>query len=356
MDRARREGDVVNDEERPTDERAGGDPAPTTQASPQPHGLKAAQARVAEQMTEVRQRLEDARPRSRTVDSAFLAVARDTESGGGVLAAALAFRVFLFMIPYILVVVVLFDVAGTVADKDPHAVAKSAGIGGLTAQAVSASTKHLSGAARFYALAAGLVGLYLGALGLLKTLRIVHGLVWRVRVNKLARPVRAVLVVVVLVTAMLLLSVAIDHLRRVTGLGALGATVLFTVLPCGVWWLLEYGLPHAPRAGWKDLLPGAILFGVAVLGLHLLTVYWVSHLIKRRSATYGAIGAALALLFWAYVFGRIMTASAVLNASMWSRAHPRPSDEGPAGPATAPGQRLDVNEVIDRLSGPDVTR
>jgi uncharacterized BrkB/YihY/UPF0761 family membrane protein len=348
----------VNDEERPTEGQTGGDPAETTPPSSRLHSLKAAQARVVDQMTDVRHRLEEARPRSRTVDSAFLALARDTESGGGVLAAALAFRVFLFMIPYIFVVIVLFDVAGSVADKDPHSVAKSAGIGGLTAQAVSASTKHLNGAGRFYALAVGLVGLYLGALGLLKTLRIVHGLVWRVRVNKLARPARAVLVVVVLVTGSLLLSIAVDRLRRTSGLGGIGATVLYTVLPCGIWWLLEYGMPHAPRAGWKDLLPGSILFGIAVLGLHLFTVYWVAHLIKRRSATYGAIGAALALLFWAYVFGRIMTASAVLNASMWGRSHPPTRDQGPTEPvpASAPGQRLDVNEVIDRLSGPDATR
>jgi uncharacterized BrkB/YihY/UPF0761 family membrane protein len=348
----------VNDEGQQAGQPARSDPADTAPKRSRVQQVKAAETRVMDQLAEVRSRLEQARPRSRTVDSAFLAVARDTETGGGVLAAALAFRLFMFMIPYVFVVIVLFDVAGGLADKDPHSVAKSAGIGGLMAQAVSASAKHLNGASRYLAFLGGLLLVYLAAKALLKTLRLVHGLVWRVRVNKIARPGRAVLVVMVLVTLSLLFSVIVDHLRRASGLGGLGATVLYTVLPCGVWLLLEYAMPHAAHVSWTDLLPGAIMFGVAALGLHLFTVYWVSHLIKRRSATFGAIGAALALLLWAYVLGRIMTASAVLNASMWARAHPGrpgPGEDGPGSLGT-PGARIDVDEVIERLSGPDVAR
>jgi uncharacterized BrkB/YihY/UPF0761 family membrane protein len=310
----------VNDEEREDGQQVQPDPTKTEPNSSWRASIKVVQTRAIDQMADIRNRLEEARPRSRTIDSAFLALTRDTESGGGVLAAALAFRVFMFMIPYIFVVVAVFDVAGSVASKDPQSVAKSAGIGGLMAQAVSASAKHLNGSSRFFALAAGLVAIFLAGRAFLKTLRIVHGLVWRVPVHKQARPARAVLVLIVLVTIALLLSDALDHLRHASGLGGLGATVLYTAVPCAIWLLLEFAMPHAPQAGWKDLLPGAILFGVAALALHLFAVYWIAHLIKRRSATYGALGSALALLLWAYVFGRFMAASAVLNASIW--AHP----------------------------------
>ena len=127
----------MNDEERPT-----GSQAPSDADGAAPHRslvrrMRAAQSRASDEMTEARTRLEQARPRSRTIDSAFLALARDTETGAGVLAAALAFRVFMFIIPYVFVVILVFDVAGGVADMDPQSVAKSAGIGGLLAQAVS---------------------------------------------------------------------------------------------------------------------------------------------------------------------------------------------------------------------------
>jgi membrane protein len=238
-----------------------------------------------------------------------------------VLAAAVAFRVFLFAIPYIFVVVAVFDVSGTVADQDPRTVAQNAGIGGLLAQAVSASAAHLSGTSRFLALGAGLVAVFWAAWVLLKTLRIVHGLVWRVHLRKPARPALAVIVVIGLVTVSLLLSLGIEHLRSVSGLGGLGAIVLFTAVPGGIWLAVEFGLPHSSQVRWKDLIPGAILFGIAVLALHLFTVYWIAHLITRRSAVYGAIGVSLAILLWAYVVGRIMTASAVVNATLWARGH-----------------------------------
>lgn len=288
--------------------------------------IKANRARAMNQLSAVRPRLEALRPRSRTIDSAFVALARDTEAGGGVLAAAVAFRVFLFVIPYIFAVIALFDVAGSVSGQDPRSVAKSWGIGGLMAQAVHASTSHLSGSGRWFALIGVLVIVLLAGRALLKTLRIVHGLVWRVPVRKPARPTRAALVIVALTTVSLLLSATIERLRTVSGLGELGAIILYTAVPSAIWLVVEFAMPHAADAGWKDLIPGAVLFGVAVLGLHLFTVYWVADLIKRKSATYGAVGSALALLLWAYVFGRIMTASAVLNASLWARVHARHED------------------------------
>ena len=308
-----------------------GDESSAVGAEPSPRHsrlawIKANRARAVDQLSAVRPRLEALRPRSRTIDSAFVALARDTESGGGVLAAAVAFRVFLFVIPYIFGVIALFDVAGSVSGKDPRSVARSWGIGGLMAQAVHASTSHLSGSGRLFALVGVLVVVLLAGRALLKTLRIVHGLVWRVPVRKPARPTRAALVIVALTTVSLLLSATIERLRTVSTLGELGAIILYTAIPSAIWLLVELAMPHAANAGWKDLIPGAVLFGVAVLGLHLFTVYWVADLIKRKSATYGAVGSALALLLWAYVFGRIMTASAVLNASLWARVHARHED------------------------------
>lgn len=283
---------------------------------------KATHTRVVEQVHKTRARLEEARPRSRTIDGAFLVQARDTESGGGVLAAAVAFRIFMFAVPFIFVAVVLFGVAGSLTGQDPRSVARNAGIGGLMAQAVGASAKHLNGPSRAFALVGGLLAVFLAGRAFLRTLRIVHGLVWRVPVRKQARTARAVMVLVVIFTIGLVLSVAVDHVRRATAVGGLVVVVLYAGVPFGIWLAIEFAMPHARHVEWKDLLPGAILFGLAVLALDLFTVYWIAHLIKRRSATYGTIGVTLALLLWAYVLGRFMTASAVVNASIWTRDHP----------------------------------
>jgi uncharacterized BrkB/YihY/UPF0761 family membrane protein len=291
--------------------------------------LKAAKSGVAERVSDIGDRLEAARPQSRTIDTTFRAIEHDVETGGGVLAAAVAFRVFLVLIPYIFAVVCVFDVAGQVTRTAPTQIARDFGVGGLLVQAVGASAKHLTGVARLLALLGSLLAVYLAANTFLKTLRIVHGLVWRVRIHKQAHPSRAVLLLIVLITAALMIAAAIGRLRNVSALGGLAAAILYGAITFAIWLVIEMTLPHAPDAGWTDLLPGAVVFGLGTLALNLLTVYWIAHLITRRSATYGSIGAALALLFWAYVLGRVMIASAVLNSALWFRAHPAPATPPP---------------------------
>ena len=285
--------------------------------------MRAVQARFVDQVGDVEGRLDKARARSATVDSAVRALAHDSETGGGVLAAAVAFRIFLFLIPYIFVIVVTFDVAALVLDESPHSVARRAGIGGLIAQAISASAAHLSGWSRVFALLGGLVAIFLAGRMLLKTLRIAHALVWGVGIPRKAHVARPVLTLIVVISAAMVLNIGVSRIRDASVLAGLGVTVLYVAIPFCVWLVLSTSMPHAAEAGWRALLPGAILFGFSFIGLHLFTVYWITHLIARRSATYGAVGAALALLLWAYVVGRMMMASAVLNASRWRRAEER---------------------------------
>ena len=96
------------------------------------------QQRVTRTVDDTRARLEEARPRSPWIDATFRAVEHDTSAGGAVIAGAVAFRIFLYLVPYIFVLVVGFGVAADAADEDPGDLAREAGIGGLVAKAVAA--------------------------------------------------------------------------------------------------------------------------------------------------------------------------------------------------------------------------
>ena len=63
-----------------------------------------------------------------------------------------------------------------------------------------------------------------------------------------------------------------------------------------------------------------MLFGVGAQALQLLTVLWIAPSTATKSETYGAIGAALTILLWAYIFGWLITSSAALNATLWRRS------------------------------------
>jgi uncharacterized BrkB/YihY/UPF0761 family membrane protein len=78
-------------------------------------------------------------------------------------------------------------------------------------------------------------------------------------------------------------------------------------------------LPHPEDIDLWHLVPGAVVFGIGAEALHVVTVVWIPYLVSSKSETYGAIGIALVLLFWAYLLGRVMTASAVLNAALYTR-------------------------------------
>jgi uncharacterized BrkB/YihY/UPF0761 family membrane protein len=304
--------------------------------------LRAGQATLLSRVERTRKRLEDARPHSRVLDAGFRALERDLAAGGGVLAGAVAFRVFLFLVPYTFLVVCVFGVGASAAEEDPGALARSAGIGGLAAKAMG-SVRDLSTQERFLYLVVAGFALLLATRALLKVLRIVHALIWHTRAGKPEKPTRAAFVLIGVVTLALALAVVAGTLRGQSFLLGLVATILYVAVPIGAWLLVTWYMPHAPDIPWTALVPGAVFFGVGMELLHIITVYWIAREVENKTDTYGAIGFALALLLWAYLMGRFITTSAVINESLWSnyqerrRAHahrPQPpaASDGSDGP------------------------
>lgn len=280
--------------------------------------LKAEQAKVVSRLERARDRLEAKRPNSRTIDTVFGALERDVDAGGGVLAGAVAFRVFLFMIPYVFLLVVIFGLGASANSEDPGRLARDAGIGGLAGKAF-ASIGDLSTGQRIVSFFVATFALLLAARALLKVLRIVHALIWHTPAGKPASMLRAVGVLVLLVTVALALIGLIGAARDWSFVVGLLGTLLFVAVPCAAWLFVSWHMPHASDMPWTALIPGALVFGVGLEVLHLITVYWISRSLENKTDTYGAIGFALALLLWAYLLGRLITSAAVVNETLWSR-------------------------------------
>jgi uncharacterized BrkB/YihY/UPF0761 family membrane protein len=280
--------------------------------------LRLEQEKVLGRLEGYRNQLEAKRPHSRVVDAVFGAFEKDVAAGGGVLAGAVAFRVFLFMIPYVFLVVVVFGLGASASDEDPGHLAREAGIGGIAGKAF-ASIGELSTGERVVSFFVAGFALLLATRALIKVLRIVHALVWRTRAGKPPSMARAAGALILLVTVALVIIGAIGQLRDQSFLLGLAGTLFFLAIPCVVWVGVSWVMPHPPEVPWTAFLPGAILFGVGMEVLHLVTVYWISREIENKTDTYGAIGFALALLLWAYLLGRLITSAAVLNETLWEK-------------------------------------
>jgi uncharacterized BrkB/YihY/UPF0761 family membrane protein len=278
--------------------------------------------------TEERTRVEDAlasrREHSTLIGAGFDIAELDVHVGGGILAGAVAFRLFLFMVPFVYILFTAVGLASTAANQDPATLAKTLGITGVLASAV-VNSQDISVLSQFLLVLGASVALLWTANGLVKTLYVVHWLIWGVPRLK-PSGFRAIGTTIGLAVVLTVLAVATNVLR--TDIGRL-VSVLVALIVMAVafaaWWWVSWRLPHAPVRA-QQLIPGAVLVALGIEVLHLITTYWIGHLVARKSNTYGAIGIALAVLLWVYVLGRIIVASAGVNAALWRRSGGDPPD------------------------------
>jgi uncharacterized BrkB/YihY/UPF0761 family membrane protein len=268
---------------------------------------------------EARRRLEERRD-DPAVDAALRTLRLQDESGGGLLAGAIAFRFFLFIVPFVFVVVMGLGLGADATGTDLRDVARQAGITGVAAVAVESGATATTGT-RWVTFGLAVIALVLGARNFVKAVWVAHALVWRV---PLRRPAHATVLgfafIGVALAATLLLRLTYV-LRAASVIGWVTAVVFFTAVVTGGWMLcVQRLLPGPAGRTWRDVLPGALLFGVGAQVLQLVTVLWIAPSTQSKSETYGAIGAALTILLWAYILGWLLTSSAALDATLWRRS------------------------------------
>ena len=265
---------------------------------------------------DVAQRVEAARPDTPVIDTGYEIYERDSSIAGGMLAGAIAFRLFLVIVPLLLILVAgLGFLHVAQADSDT---AKNLDFSDTLVSTMS-SVGENAARGRWVTLIIGLFALAVAMRTMVKSLRIVHHLAWRLeRRRKYSQPkaLAAGLGILALVVAYAFLA---QWLRSRTPGGGITVSVVIGAGAGLIWLLVEYLLPRAERASWLFLLPGAALMAVATQMLHAFTVFYLAGRIDRMSETYGPLGVAIVVLLWLYLLGRAMVAAAVLNATIWDR-------------------------------------
>ncbi len=265
-------------------------------------------------------RIEASRSRRPLVDTALALYERDRDILGTMLSGAVAFRLFVWLVPYALLLVTLL---GIFLDTSPGGSGASLfehlGIGGELAEALS-STARESWTSRVWALLIGAFGSMWTAKGVVRALRLTHSAAWGTD----ARPARGGLVrasagvVVVVSTIVLAIGVA-AWVRWETTIGGL-ITTLAIVAVMGVAWLaVSRHMPHPRALPARARVPGAVLVALGMQALHLVTAYYLLGYADRAQSLYGTIGTAVVLLLWLFIIARLLVSSAVLNAVLWER-------------------------------------
>ena len=289
-------------------------------------------ARWGEQVQVLQKRADAARARHASVDVGFSIVERDSSIGGGLLAGALAYRMFVLILPMSLLIVSGLGLYAAAADQSPATAARRAGLHGLIGSEVAQTA---GGRARWLVFILMIPAVLYALVALYRALAKVYAIVWlgSGKGTRLAPAGVAVLAGAVIVQ--IASFEIVRWIRRGVELGDLAALLVYLVLIGGAWLAVSLWLPHG-AVRWPALLPGAALFGSGLLLITVFNVYVTTRLVEGRENTYGALGIATALLFSLVLVGRLIVVSAELNASLSELRAARRHEDGQALQRTRP--------------------
>ena len=287
-------------------------PDPDEPDAPRQSRLAAASERAKREAESARLWAEDARGRSPLVAFGFDFYERDRQRFGGLLAGAVAFRLFLWLLPFALFLVGLLGAANAVDGGTPGEINSNLGITGILAQTVGDGARQRGW---WIAILVGLFGMVWGGMGAIRALRVSHAAAWGIPPDRVRKAPLASLLLSAAAIGLVLLTAIVAWIRHHAGVvGLLAALSMMVVYAIG-WFALSIWLPHRPVPR-RALLPGAILMAVGFELLGLFTTYYLIDRAQRAASVYGAIGTALAILLWLYIVARLAVGSAVLNSEL----------------------------------------
>lgn len=249
------------------------------------------------------------------VDVALRTYRRDREIAGAVVGSAVAFRLFLFFVPLLLFIV---GIAGFIARwVDAGDVAHNAGLtGGLAEQIRSAFDQP--GNTRWVAVLLGLVGIVTTGRTLSKVLVASSSLAWGLPAGSKAS-LKVAGGVVGLLAGIGLLAALMSRVRAEFGVGITGVSFLAVLVAYVVGWLAVSMLLPRATSDPGVLLPGALLVGVTLTMMQLVSQLYLPGRIGRARELYGALGATIVTLGWFFIAGRAMVLSMCVDSVIHER-------------------------------------
>ena len=243
---------------------------------------------------------------------------RDAAIGGSVLGAALAYRIFVWLLPFVLVIVLALALIVDQTDRNVGEAVRDLGLTGFVASSVADAAEGTRGWAVAAGLVAALAVLAYQSTALLRAIRAVTALAWGMTVTRVPSPARSSLLFLGWLVAFVAVAGSAAPIRRALAFpldlaanivvyGA-GLTALWLVLS---WFLLPHAADH-----WTELAPGALVVGAGVAGISLFNALVLFPWLSEREETYGVLGVAAGLLFGFFLIGRTMELAAALNATL----------------------------------------
>jgi uncharacterized BrkB/YihY/UPF0761 family membrane protein len=261
--------------------------------------------------TEALTRFDQERSRRTWVQIGYEAWNMDRQRGGPLLSGGLAYRVFIWMVPFALLLASILMLVAEASDRRIEDLAKNVGITGAMVGAVGEAARS-TGSSAWWLAFLGLVLSLWAARGLARAIMIVSRIAWALPPSAGRAGTRAGLATWGLFVA----GLSIQFIRPLLFRGGVTSDLLAQVILLGLTSaVVIVGLALAPHRGpWTNVLVGGFLLAIGLRGMGIATaVYFGPELVEKQSL-YGGLGMAIVILLFLFLCCRLLVWGQFLNA------------------------------------------
>ena len=237
------------------------------------------------------------------------AAERDRRVAGSVLAGGVAYRLFLWLLPFGLIV---GGALGLSNASDTEDAVEGGGVPAAVSNAIGDASRAADSNS-WWLFAVGVALLFWTGLTGAKAVVLVHSLVWDEPPPK-TKPVGSLVFTGMMCAAIVTVALS-SWFADVAWHGLLAAALAIAPLT-GLWLWVSLRLPHRD-APWRALLPGAVLIGIGVPVLSGLVDAFLVDELEKSTSMYGSLGATTTLIFFIYLLGILIVSSPILNNSLY---------------------------------------
>jgi membrane protein len=280
----------------------------------------------------VLQRIDAAQKRNMPLALAVATFKKFSEDKSANLASMIAFWAFFSIFPLFLVLVTCLAWFLPASEKDTV-------LGHVAQMFPLLDPRTVSGlGGEWWTVVLGLVTAIWSGTGVVRTAQFAFNEVWEIRydeapglVKQFVRSISVLATIgvgIVLTTLVSgLIASSASGVNLSTG-GRVAGYVLAAALDVGIF-LAAFRILTDRHATTRDVLPGAILSGVAFFVLQELSALIISHYLKNAQATYGHFATVITILWWFYLQSIITMLGAQLNVVLKEHYYPRSLVDAP---------------------------
>jgi membrane protein len=303
---------------------------------------RSAPGRWAERIDHVRARAEDAAARYRRlarrnpvyalpIVAATTYVARQ----GMLLASAIAFRTFLWLMPLALLAAGLLTGIGRSHPDVAERAQQTTGVTAVARQQIVGALQD-GGQSWWVAVVVGLGGFLWTTRTLMRNLIQATAHIWDAPTPH--QPQRRVLISSLIFAGawlMLFFAFGLVSTLDIVAVGVIATFLSQIALSTLVWLVISLRLPDR-RESWTDLLPGCLFFGLGLSLMQLVGRFYLPARFEHSSQLYGSLGVAAVILVWLLLLGHLTTLSALVNRVWFDyRIDRREQQAAASGPSIA---------------------